>query len=199
MSDPTTQVLARLRRIAQSMAPTTAPVDEALPALRKLLDDAGVPYKLVGGIAVVHHGYARMTDDIDVIVDGASHGALDAHLAAHGFVRQSRARLLHVPTGVRVDLLIGGDLGPRPGDPPYPAPQAIVASPRDPSVAGLAGLLGLKLRAKRHQDLADIVALLKGVDDSAYVTLEADIAAELRPALADLRRDALEELQFDDH
>lgn len=32
-------------------------VDEALPALRRLLEAAGGAYRLVGGVAVVHHGY----------------------------------------------------------------------------------------------------------------------------------------------
>jgi hypothetical protein len=39
-----------------------------------------------------------------------------------------------------------------------------------------------------------VVALLKRVDDGRYVELESQIARELRPKLAEMRRDALEEL-----
>jgi hypothetical protein len=192
--DSTVETLARLRKLAQSMAPKTAPVDEALPAVRTLFADAGVPFKLVGGIAVVDHGYARMTEDIHVLVDGSQLGRIDACLATNQFIRESRTRLRHTPTGVRVDLLIGGEPGPRPGDPPYPAPGRTAASPRDAAVVGLAPLIELKVRAGRHQDLADIVALLKPLDDGRYIALEAEVARELRTTLADLRRDALEEL-----
>jgi hypothetical protein len=37
--------------------------------LFKALDDAGVKYVVVGGLATVLHGYARLTTDIDLIVD----------------------------------------------------------------------------------------------------------------------------------
>ena len=176
------------------MAEQTLSVDEALPAVRALFAEAGVPFRLVGGIAVVHHGYARMTEDIDVLVAAAGPAALDALLASHGFTRESRTRLRHVATGVRVDLLVAGDPGPRSGDAPYPDPSTVTPSPHDAAVAGLAPLLELKLRAHRHQDLADVVALLKRVDDGRYIELESQVARELRPKLAEMRRDALEEL-----
>jgi hypothetical protein len=56
--------------------------------------------------------------------------------------------------------------------------------------------VSLKLRAARHQDQADVVALLKLLDDVAFTHLEAALALELRPALSILRRDALEELSW---
>jgi hypothetical protein len=176
------------------MAEQTLSVDEALPAVRALFAEAGVAFRLVGGIAVVHHGYARMTEDIDVLVAAEGPAALDPLLAPHGFTRESRTRLRHVPTGVRVDLLVAGDPGPRAGDAPYPDPSTVTSSPHDAAVAGLAPLLELKLRAHRYQDLADVVALLKRMEDSRYIELESQVVRELRPKLGELRRDALEEL-----
>ncbi len=35
----------------------------------RVLDDAGVRYVAVGGVAVVLHGYARLTTDLDLAVD----------------------------------------------------------------------------------------------------------------------------------
>lgn len=176
------------------MDPETKAVDEVLPALRALLDEAGIAYRIVGGVAVVHHGYARTTEDIDVLVtpDGAS--GLEPRLADHGFERVREARLRHVATGVVVDLLLAGRTVPRPGAVPYPSPDALAPSPEDPGVVGLAGLVELKLRADRHQDRADVVALLKRRDDGQYLILEAAVDRALRPALARLRDDALEEL-----
>lgn len=37
--------------------------------LFKALNDAGVRYVVVGGLAVVLHGYARLTADVDLVVD----------------------------------------------------------------------------------------------------------------------------------
>jgi len=37
--------------------------------LFKTLNDAGVRYVVVGGLAVVLHGHARLTNDVDLIID----------------------------------------------------------------------------------------------------------------------------------
>ncbi len=84
------------------MSPELPAVDVALGEVRRLLEDAGVRFKLVGGVAVVHHGYARTTEDVDVLVEGGAVGRLAPTIASHGFTQQSAARLRHVATGVRV-------------------------------------------------------------------------------------------------
>jgi hypothetical protein len=61
----------------------------------------------------------------------------------------------------------------------------------------LPGLVGLKLWADRHQDRADLVALLKRLDERQYVDVEASIDPELRTRLWELRRDALEEASWE--
>jgi len=37
-------------------------------AIVRALNEAKVPFLVVGGIAVIHHGYGRMTQDVDVVV-----------------------------------------------------------------------------------------------------------------------------------
>ncbi len=49
--------------------------------LFKALNDAGVRYVVVGGVAVVLHGHARLTVDVDLVVDldeGQALSAIDA-------------------------------------------------------------------------------------------------------------------------
>ena len=49
--------------------------------LFKALNDAGVRYVVVGGLAVVLHGHARLTVDVDLVVDldeGQALRAIDA-------------------------------------------------------------------------------------------------------------------------
>jgi sirohydrochlorin ferrochelatase len=72
------------------------------------------------------------------------------------------------------------------------------ATRRPVKVVGVAldeGLLTLKLRAARHRDLADVVELLKLRSDAEYIEIACQVPASLRPALARLRDDALEELR----
>ena len=66
--DPTVGTLARLRRFARSMSPELPAVDVALGEVCRLLEDCGADFKLVGGVAVVHHGYARTTEHVDVLI-----------------------------------------------------------------------------------------------------------------------------------
>lgn len=180
-----------------STKPDTKAVASAIPAVRELLRAAGMDFRIVGGIAVVHHGYERFTEDIDVLIELVPPGLLDALLAAHGFVRSDASRLRHQPSGVQVDLLVAGTSMPRPDSPCYPSPSETQPSPRDPEMIGLGPLLELKLWARRHKDFADVVELLKRVDDSSYIALESSLPASLRPELSQLRRDALEELSFE--
>jgi hypothetical protein len=189
--------LARVQRIARAMNPDAKPVHEALPAVRDLLDAAHVRYLLVGGLAVVHHGYVRTTEDIDVLVEKDAFARIAPLLAARGFERLGMTeRVRHVATGVRVDLLVEGRIIPRPDAVPFPPPDPSRASSNDPTVAGLPLLVELKLRAHRHQDLADVVALLKHLDEGAYLQLEVSTPRELRSMLARLRDDALDELRY---
>ncbi|HEU4771566.1 MAG TPA: hypothetical protein VFS68_05360, partial [Candidatus Udaeobacter sp.] len=37
-------------------------------AIARALNDAGVPFIIVGGIAVVEHGYGRNTVDVDMVI-----------------------------------------------------------------------------------------------------------------------------------
>jgi hypothetical protein len=197
--DSTVRTLARLRSFARAVSDETKEVDVALPAVRALLTDAGVPFRFAGGVAVVHHGYLRTTEDIDVLVEGSCLARLtDEVLAAHGFARTSRTRLRHGTTGVRVDLLVSNEEQPRRPGVIYPAPSSVAASARDPDFVALAPLLELKLEAARHRDISDVMELLKRVSDQRYLELEAAMPAALRPELARLRRDALEELAFEE-
>jgi hypothetical protein len=194
--DVTLEALSRLGHFARAMTPTSRSVDLALPATRALFAALGIPYLIVGGVAVVHHGYLRTTDDIDVLVEAPSLAPLAESAAAHGFRVESRTRLRHVASGVAVDLLISGEPMPRPGSPHYPFPDPSRASPTDKSIADLALLCELKLHAHRHRDLADVVELLQRVNEGQYLEVEAAMPEALRPEIATLRRDALEEERF---
>jgi len=195
--ESTAAALAGATAFARAMRPDLPAVDQGLAALRAALADAGVEYALVGGVAVLHHGYVRTTRDLDLLIArDALERALPA-LTGHGFERVAERRLRHAPSAVDVDLLFAGEPRPRPGAPPYPDPSRLERSPRESDVVALPGLVELKLVAGRHQDTADVVALLKPLDDGDYLELEAAVPASLRSTLLALRRDALEELALE--
>lgn len=174
-------------------------VEDAWPSLRALLDAIGRPYRIVGGVAVIHHGYVRATRDLDVLVDDSAledTPELDELLARLGFSRSGPRQLRH-ETGVTVDLLVAGSPSPRVGEVPYPQPEALGASERDPAFVDLAGLVLLKLIARRAQDRADVGALLKRRTESHRLHLEVALPPERRALLRKLWREAREELAME--
>lgn len=196
METRTQQALARLRHFGAQLNPDLPPVDAALPALRALLDGLDVEYRIVGGAAVIHHGYERLTVDLGVLIAPEDAETLDPHLGPGGFVRESARRLRHASTRTRVDLLCAGDTLPGRRAATLPSPGEVGRSDEDPAFIALSDLLDLKLDAGRHQDLADVVALLKRLDEGGYIAVEAGVRGEHRATLAALRDDALEELAW---
>lgn len=51
--------------------PGRIPKENDLVALCRALNACGARYLIVGGFAVIHHGYLRATEDIDLLLDGA--------------------------------------------------------------------------------------------------------------------------------
>ncbi len=92
-------------------------LEDALEALARALVEAGAPWMVIGGIAVVAHGVRRFTTDIDVAVRGdeIELDRLLATLARHEIEPRiddaasfAEANLVilarHVPTGVDLDV-----------------------------------------------------------------------------------------------
>jgi hypothetical protein len=50
--------------------PGRIPREDDLVALCRALNQNGARYMIVGGFAVIHHGYLRATEDIDLLLDG---------------------------------------------------------------------------------------------------------------------------------
>ena len=115
---------AALRRLGAEMKPDLPAAHAALPAVRRLMADAGLSYRLVEGLALIHHGYERLTTDIDLLLPSDATERLAPWLDLHRFERVSPNRLRHVATGVLVDTLTAGTIlrGPR-STPPLPSPD----------------------------------------------------------------------------
>ena len=92
-------------------------INHILEVLTNYLNQAGVPYVIIGGVAVIVFGYIRATQDIDLIVD---HEALDIkefckYLRQHQFLadeqdlfaaikKKAHATILHRQHLFRLDV-----------------------------------------------------------------------------------------------
>ena len=148
----------------------TSDVQHALEKLARLLEEDGIPYAVVGAMALNAYGYRRLTVDVDVLLTPAG---LDEFKTKHlglGYVPKfpGSKGLRDTENGVSIDVLLTGEY---PGD-GRPKP---VAFP-DPAVAAVQGervallplptLIELKLASgmsapHRLKDLADVLELVR--------------------------------------
>lgn len=93
---------------------------ELLRAAVELLDDAGIPYMVVGSYASTFHGEPRMTRDIDVVVDPTEdtikllvdlvdRDRFYMRDAEHAFSNRSMFNLIEPVTGWKVDFVVRKD------------------------------------------------------------------------------------------
>lgn len=140
---------------------------DSLRTLAKQLDALGIPYAVVGGMALTAHGFARMTDDIDVLVTRADLKRL--HGAVVRPVFEGSKSLRDTRTGVKIEFLLAGDF-PGSGKPQplaFPSPSETERLVHEGvSFIGLARLVELKLASgmtggvDRARDLVDVQRLI---------------------------------------
>ena len=148
----------------------------------QILNAGGVRYVVVGGLATVLHGYARLTADVDLAVDLAPEEAtkMIQVLVANGFrpqvpvlpqefanpiVREIWLREKHMrafslvdPTNPMrvVDLLLKPEV---PFEELLARSQEVVLNRTKIKIASIDDLIALKRHAGRPQDLVDIEQL----------------------------------------
>ena len=154
----------------------------------RLLREAGLGGVVIGGVAVVLHGYVRTTMDVDVLVAPPLGPIADA-LAVHGY-RFDPDRKEFSRRGVPVHLVTTDQAG----------------VPREPAVeidgvvtVTLADLIGMKLRSGlgrvvRTQDLADVVALIRHhrLTGAFAARLDKPLRPEFRKLVRAIRREERE-------
>lgn len=141
------------------------PVHKTMRRVVKQLVKAKIPYAIVGGMAVNAHGHKRTTDDLDVLLtaDGLAEFRkrfVPKHYDTHP---QLPRRFTDRKSEVTIDFLLTG-LYPgsgRPGPISFPHPTTASQTIEDMQVLDLATLIQLKLAARRHQDFADVVNLIR--------------------------------------
>ena len=172
--------------------------DEVHKTMRRLirrLDRAGIPYAIMGGMAVYAHHYRRTTDDLDVLLTPEGFAEFRRRFVPKQYAttpKRSR-RFVDTQNQVTLDVLITGyypGMG-EPGPITFPDP-AKVAEPRGKvKVIDLPTLVQLKLAARRYQDFADVVNLIRfnELDESFKARLHPSVQRDYVECLEEKRRE----------
>jgi len=83
---------------------------DALRKITRRLHDEKIGYAVVGGLALVAHGYRLFTVDVDLLTTVEGFQAARERLVDHGYVVTSRNRLLDLEHQVSIDFIIASEV-----------------------------------------------------------------------------------------
>jgi hypothetical protein len=182
--------------ILDRMERAVAKVRERLLRATAALNQAGVPYAVVGGhavaswVATIDEGAVRNTRDVDLLVRRSDLPAISAALEQAGFVRDELLDVIMFRDGPEgkpseaVHLLFAGEKT-RP-DHLMPAPEIqTVNDPANYPVIALQSLVVMKLMSNRDKDrthLRDLIGV-RLIDSSWLAKLAPEMAERLKQIL----------------
>jgi hypothetical protein len=184
----------RLREIAMFFQKND-PVHQSLRRLAKRLDRAGIPYAVMGAMAVNLHGARRTTDDVDVLVtrEGLERFRSEVLPKFYKPVEGRPRRFQEKKSGVLLDCLVTGAYpgSGKPGPISFPDPAQASQEIDKFRVITLPLLIQLKLAARRHYDFGDVVFLIRvhNLDESFLPQLHPSVHQNFIECLEEKRRD----------
>lgn len=148
-------------------------VQDTLRNIVRRLDEIGVPYVVVGGLALFAHGFRRFTEDVDLLVTEEGLQRIHKELEGLGYVPPFKGskHLRDAQSGVRIEFLVTGQF-PGDGKPKavaFPDPAAVAVEKDGIKYLALPTLIELKLasgisNALRLKDISDVIELVKLLD-----------------------------------
>lgn len=192
----TAQTVGMDASILDRMERAVAKVRERLLRATAALNQAGIPYAVVGGnavaswVATIDEGAVRNTRDIDILVCRDDLPALTAVLEQAGFVRDELLDVVMFRDGAAgkpseaVHLLFAGEKTRPDHLLPAPAIQT-VADPANFRVITLEALVEMKLMSNRRKDQVHIQDLIGvGLIDASWLArLPTTLAERLKQIL----------------
>jgi hypothetical protein len=178
-----------------------ADVQRALSTLARVLDEARIPYAIIGAMALNEYGHQRVTTGIDVLLSRNGLQALKARVLGHGYVEKfpgSRG-LRDTERGVPIDVVLAGEYpgDGRPKPVSFPDPARVAVQGARVALVLLRVLIELKLASgmsapHRLRDLADVLELIRSA------RLPESLADELDPSVRDKFRELWQAAQTED-
>jgi hypothetical protein len=158
--------LARARRYFMG----DADVQRAAKRIAGTLGEMGIPFVICGGLAVMAHGHARLTQDVDVLLTPEGLRRFKERWLGKGWVERvpgSRG-MRDTEHNVKIDVLLTGDY-PGDGKPKpvrFPDPATVAIDLGGTATIALPRLIELKLASgmtapDRPRDLDDVIQLVR--------------------------------------
>jgi hypothetical protein len=175
-----------------------ADVQRALLKLARLLDQARIPYAVLGAMALNEYGYRRVTIDIDVLLTAEGLEAFRTLALGRGYVEQfPGSRGLRDPEhGVPIDVVVSGEYpgDGRPKPVRFPDPETVGVRGARVTLVPLSVLVELKIASgmsapHRLRDLADVLELIR----TSHLPVE--FAEQLDPSVRQKYRELWEAAQ----
>lgn len=148
------------------------PVHQTLQDVCRRLEELGISYAVVGGMALVAHGYDRTTADVDILVAPEGLELIHRSLSGLGYVPPfaESKNLRDTATGVLIEFIVAGQF-PGDGKPKpvsFPKPDEVAVDIDGVRYANLPTLIELKLASGmtnpgRLRDLADVQELIRAL------------------------------------
>ncbi len=165
-------------------------VEQTIARLATRLTEEGIDYALIGGMALVAHGYVRFTNGVDLLTTGEGLARIHERLVGRGYrpaFEGSRKKLRDTQTGIDIEFITTGEF-PGDGKPKavrFPDPKDVAVDREGIRVIALPKLIELKLASglsagHRHlRDLADVQDLIIALE------LPRGLGQELDPSVRD--------------
>lgn len=172
-------------------------VHQSLRRLVRRLKREGIPYAVVGGMAVNAHGHERMTKDVDILLTKSSFSRFCDLFVPKFYERDDSGlrRFTDKKNGRCIDILVTGFFpgSGQPGPIAYPDPADVEQEIKKIKFINLQTLIQLKLAARRHQDFADVVSLIEvhHLDESFLSQLHKSVRDDFIECLEEKRREEM--------
>lgn len=130
------------------------------------LTGSGLPYAIVGGVAVSLHGYQRSTVDVDLLVRHEDSAAVRECFESNGFTWDLENRAYRDGNGIAVEFLLSSETAGSGLELPDPAAPGITTEIEGLAVVSLARLIELKMACglsnlrRTYRNLADVIELI---------------------------------------
>src|SRR5262245_16130458 len=171
-------------------------IHKTMRRLAKRLERANLPYAIIGGMAVYLHGHRQATGDVNVLLRPGGFDEFCERFVPRKYVRAPECPRWFVDrvNEIRVTFRITGRFpgSGMPGPIAFPDPDEVNETINRVKVVNLRTLIQLKLAARRFQDFADVVSLIR------VHNLDESFAHQLRPSLHPAYSECLEARQRED-
>lgn len=159
-------------------------VQRALDKIVRLLEEDGIPYAVIGAMALNAYGYLRVTVDVDLLLTREGLEAFKKKHLGLGYLEKfpGSKGLRDTELGVTIDAVLAGEY---PGDGlpkpvAFPDPGSAAVRDQDRALLPLPRLIELKIASgitapHRLKDLADVLEVIR------ILKLPSELVQELNP------------------